>query len=74
MATKSQNNKKQESRLDSDTQQCRVNGKQKIGNKEYEAELFKLQVELASSRSGSRRPTHALSSSSRDETRPERAA
>jgi polyphosphate kinase 2 len=46
MAKKSDNKKKQESRLDSNTHQCGLNGKQKIGKKEYEAELFKLQVEL----------------------------
>jgi polyphosphate kinase 2 len=46
MANKSKNQKKQISTLDSNTQQSGVNGKQKIGKKEYEAELFKLQVEL----------------------------
>ncbi len=38
--------KKQNSRLDSNTQRSGINSKQKIDKKEYEAELFKLQVEL----------------------------
>jgi polyphosphate kinase 2 len=46
MAKKSNNEKKQTLKLDSNTQQSGVNGEQKIGKKEYEAELFKLQVEL----------------------------
>jgi polyphosphate kinase 2 len=46
MAKKSKKQKKKKSRLDSNTQQFGVNSKQKIGKKEYEAELFKLQVEL----------------------------
>ena len=45
MGKKSKNKKKKESRLDRDTQNHGVNG-QKIGKKEYEAEIFKLQVEL----------------------------
>ena len=40
------NQEKQMPKLDSNPQQSRVNDKQKIGKKEYEAELFKLQVEL----------------------------
>lgn len=46
MAKKSKNQEKQKSTLDSNTQPCGLNGKQKIGNRQYEAELFKLQVEL----------------------------
>ena len=46
MAKKSKKQKKKKSRLDSNTQWSGVNSKQKIGKKEYEAELFKLQVEL----------------------------
>ena len=46
MAKKSKNQEKQKSTLDSNTQQCGLNGKQKMDKKEYEAELFKLQVEL----------------------------
>ena len=46
MAKKSKNRKKHKLRPDSNTQQSGVNGEQKIGKKEYEAELFKLQVEL----------------------------
>ena len=42
----SKNKKTRKSKLDSNTQQSGVNGEQKIGRKEYEAELFKLQVEL----------------------------
>ncbi len=45
MTKKSKNKNKQESRL-SNTQQSGLNGEQKIGKKEYEAELFKQQVEL----------------------------
>ena len=40
------NQEKQMPKLDSNPQQSGVNDKQKIGKKEYEAELFKLQVEL----------------------------
>ncbi len=46
MANKSKKQKKQKSTLDSNSQRFVVNGKQKIGNKAYETELFKLQVEL----------------------------
>ena len=46
MNQKSKNKKKQKSKLDSNTQSSGVNGQQKIGKKEYEAEIFKLQVEL----------------------------
>ena len=46
MGTKSKNKKKQESMLDSNTQQSGVSGQPKIGKNEYEAEIFKLQVEL----------------------------
>jgi len=46
MANKSKKQKKQKPTLDSNTQRFGVNGKQKIGKKEYEAELFKLQIEL----------------------------
>ena len=46
MGDKSKNKRKQESRPDSNPQLFRVNGKPKIGTKEYEAEIFKLQVEL----------------------------
>jgi len=46
MARKSKKKKKQKSRLDNNAQRSGVNSKQKIGKKEYEAELFKLQVEL----------------------------
>src|ERR1700758_4048069 len=45
MSKKSKNDKKSKS-LDSDTKHSGVNGKSKIGNKEYEAAIFKLQVEL----------------------------
>ena len=38
--------RKTKSRLDSNTQQSGVNGQPKIGKNEYEAEIFKLQVEL----------------------------
>src|SRR5271165_1740782 len=43
MGKKSKNDKKHESRLDSNTQQSGVNGQPKIGKNEYAAELFKLQ-------------------------------
>ena len=46
MGDKSKNKRKQESRPDSNPQLFRVNGKPKIGTKEYEAEIFKLQVEM----------------------------
>ncbi len=46
MGKKSKNKEKQKSRLDSNTQQSGVNGQPKIGKNEYEAEIFKLQVEL----------------------------
>src|SRR4030095_732657 len=46
MAKESKKKKKQESRLDSDTQRAGVNGERKLGKKEYEAEIFELQVEL----------------------------
>ena len=38
--------KKSKSRLDSDIKLSDANGQPKIGKKEYEAEIFKLQVEL----------------------------
>lgn len=44
MGKRYKNKKKQESRLNSDT--SGVNTQPKIGRKEYEAEIFKLQVEL----------------------------
>ena len=46
MGKKSKNKEKQKSRLDSNTQESGVNGQPKIGKNEYEAEIFKLQVEL----------------------------
>ena len=46
MAKKSKKKKKQESGAESGAPQSGVNGQPKIGNKEYEAEMFKLQVEL----------------------------
>ncbi|MGC2197057.1 MAG: polyphosphate kinase 2 [Terriglobales bacterium] len=46
MAKKYKNKKKHESRLDSNVQSSGVNAPPKIGKKEYEAEIFKLQVEL----------------------------
>jgi polyphosphate kinase 2 (PPK2 family) len=46
MSKKSKNKKKRRLRLDSNTQPSGVNGQQKIGKKDYEAEIFKLQVEL----------------------------
>ena len=46
MGNKARNKKKQESKLDSNTQHSGVNGQPKIGKNQYEAEIFKLQVEL----------------------------
>ena len=46
MGKKSKNDKKSKLILDSDTRPSGVNGQPKIGKKEYEAEIFKLQVEL----------------------------
>lgn len=46
MARTSKNKKKHKSSLGNNPQWSAVNSKQKIGKKEYEAELFKLQVEL----------------------------
>ncbi len=46
MGNESKNKKKHKARLDSDTQQSGVNGQPKVGKKEYESEIFKLQVEL----------------------------
>jgi polyphosphate kinase 2 len=46
MGKKSKNDKKSKSTLESAIKRSGVNGKSKIGNKEYEAEIFKLQVEL----------------------------
>jgi polyphosphate kinase 2 (PPK2 family) len=46
MSKKSKKKKKQKSRLDGTRQSSGVNGQPKIGKKEYEAEIFKLQVEL----------------------------
>ena len=45
MSKKSKNHKKSESTLDG-TKHSGVNGQPKIGKKEYEAAIFKLQVEL----------------------------
>lgn len=45
MGKKSKNKKKQQSRVDSNPQQSGVNGQPKIGKNEFEAEIFKLQVE-----------------------------
>ena len=42
----SKKSKNKQSKLDGDTQNGGVNGQSKIGKKEYEAEIFKLQVEL----------------------------
>ncbi len=42
----SRKSKKSKPTLDSDTKQSGVNGQLKIGKKEYEAEILKLQVEL----------------------------
>ena len=46
MGKKYKNKRKQESRLDSNTQPSRINALPKTSKKEYEAEMFKLQVEL----------------------------
>ena len=46
MSKKSNNKKRQKSELDGNTQSSALNGQSKIGKKEYEAEIFKLQVEL----------------------------
>jgi polyphosphate kinase 2 (PPK2 family) len=46
MDKKSKDHKKFKSMPDSETGQSGVNGEPKIGNKEYEAEIFTLQVEL----------------------------
>ena len=46
MGKKSTNDKKSESTLDNDSKFSGVNGQPKIKTKEYEAEIFKLQVEL----------------------------
>ena len=46
MSKKNKNDKNLKSTLDSDTKRSGVNGQPKIGKKEYEAEIFKLQVEL----------------------------
>jgi polyphosphate kinase len=46
MSNKSKNSTKSKSTLDHDTEISGVNSQEKIGNKEYEAEIFKLQVEL----------------------------
>src|SRR5579864_1058732 len=46
MAKKSKATKKKKATLDSSVQPSTFNGKQKIAKKQYEAELFKLQVEL----------------------------
>ena len=46
MGKKSKNKKKHEARPDSDTSPSGVNGHPKIGKDQYEAEMFKLQVEL----------------------------
>ena len=46
MGKKFKNAKKSKSRLDGVTKPPDVNGQEKIGKKEYEAEIFKLQVEL----------------------------
>jgi len=46
MSKKSKNGKKSKSMLGSDGQRSGFNGQSKIGKKEYEAEIFKLQVEL----------------------------
>ncbi len=46
MSHKSNKKKKQKSALDGNPQSSSVNGQPKIGKKEYEAEIFKLQVEL----------------------------
>jgi polyphosphate kinase 2 len=46
MSKKSKNDKKSKSMLDSDGQRSGFKGQSKIGKKEYEAEIFKLQVEL----------------------------
>ena len=46
MGKKSKSKEKQPSRLDSNAQESGVSGQRKIGNNEYEAEIFKLQVDL----------------------------
>ncbi len=46
MGKKSKDNAKSKSMLDSDARKPGINGKRKIGKREYEAEIFKLQVEL----------------------------
>ena len=52
--------KKQKLGLDSNAQTSGVNGQPKIGNKEYEAEIFKLQVELVKLQEWVKRPTPEL--------------
>ena len=51
----------------------RDGGKPKLTRKEYEEELRKLQTELCSCRTGSRRPASGSSSSSKAATPPARA-
>jgi polyphosphate kinase 2 (PPK2 family) len=46
MSKKSKKKKKQKLRLNGNTQTSSVNGQPKIGKNGYEAEIFKLQVEL----------------------------
>lgn len=46
MPTKAKHNKKLKSTLDNDTQPSGVDGQLKIAKKEYETEIFKLQIEL----------------------------
>ncbi|MGC2372142.1 MAG: hypothetical protein WA474_23940, partial [Candidatus Sulfotelmatobacter sp.] len=46
MSNKFKKKKKQKSGLDRNTQTFGVNGEPKIGKKKYEAEIFKLQIEL----------------------------
>ena len=46
MDKKFKNHKKSKSTLDSDTKSSGINGQAKIAKKEYEAQIFKLQVEL----------------------------
>ena len=46
MSNKNKNDNNSKSTVDSNTKHSGFNGQPKIGNKEYEAQIFKLQVEL----------------------------
>jgi polyphosphate kinase 2 (PPK2 family) len=74
MGKKSKNKKKQKLKQESNTQQSGAIAQSKIDKKDYEAEIFKLQVELVKLQEWSRRPTPALSLFSKDEMLPAKAA